>query len=64
MLCDSCSHMNPIVSGKGAVFVQCRKHFEDASFPKYPRVPVLRCAGFSALGPMAPQADGTDITSP
>jgi hypothetical protein len=54
MLCENCIHMKPIVSGKGAVFVQCRKHFEDASYPKYPRVPVLQCAGFSTTEPPAP----------
>lgn len=51
MLCEYCSHMKPIISGKGKVFVQCRKHFEDASYPKYPRVPVLRCLGFNDLNP-------------
>jgi hypothetical protein len=38
--------MRAIVSGKGAVFTQCRKHFDDASYPKYPAIPVLHCAGF------------------
>ena len=54
MLCERCTYMKPIVSGKGAVFFQCLKYCEDASYSKYPRMPVLHCLGFSAIDPLAP----------
>jgi hypothetical protein len=37
-----------IRSDRGAVFYQCGKSFEDTRFAKYPRLPVLVCAGYEA----------------
>jgi hypothetical protein len=45
-LCADCIHAHTITSDKGSSFVQCRLSFTDARFPKYPRLPVLRCAGY------------------
>jgi len=45
-LCVECRHMRRIVSDRDAVFFLCRLSATDASFPKYPRLPVLRCPGF------------------
>ncbi len=46
-LCDSCLHSRRIISAKESVFMLCQLGFSDARFPKYPRLPVLSCAGFA-----------------
>jgi hypothetical protein len=38
--------MRAITSSKGSVFYQCGRAATDASFPKYPRLPVLHCGGY------------------
>jgi hypothetical protein len=48
-LCATCRHARVIRSDRGSTFYLCRLSFEDASFPKYPRLPVLACPGFEAL---------------
>ena len=54
-LCASCRHTLLIESDRGSVFVQCGLARTDPSFPKYPRLPVVTCAGYSrAAGPPAP----------
>jgi hypothetical protein len=45
-LCETCLHMRLVRSAKGSVFRQCQLSFEDARFPKYPRLPVLECSGW------------------
>jgi hypothetical protein len=45
-LCDSCAHQRLVRSGRGSEFSLCRLAASDPRFPKYPRVPVLECAGF------------------
>lgn len=44
-LCGDCRHARAVVSSSGARFVQCRLSESDARFPKWPRLPVLSCAG-------------------
>jgi len=44
-LCLHCLHATRIVSARGSVFWLCRLAAEDPSFARYPRLPVLRCAG-------------------
>jgi hypothetical protein len=46
-LCVECRRMRRIVSERGSVFFLCRLSVTDASFPKYPRLPVRQCPGFS-----------------
>jgi hypothetical protein len=46
-LCASCIHTRIIESAKGSRFVLCNLSATDARFPKYPRLPVLRCVGYS-----------------
>ncbi len=43
-LCSDCIHKKLVVSAKGSEFVLCR----HPDLPKYPRLPVLQCAGFRA----------------
>jgi hypothetical protein len=47
-LCGDCIHARVITSDKGSVFILCQLSFTDASFPKYPRLPVLTCRGYVA----------------
>jgi hypothetical protein len=49
-LCDSCEHQKLIRSGRGSVFSMCLRHrTEPERYPKYPRLPVLACAGYSMV---------------
>ena len=45
-LCFSCHYGNHIISGKGSYFLQCRKHFENPNYPKYPVLPIFGCSGY------------------
>jgi hypothetical protein len=46
-LCGDCLHARAIVSDRGSTFVMCQLSVTEASFPKYPRLPVLSCAGYT-----------------
>jgi hypothetical protein len=52
-LCATCAHAQRIVSSKGSTFHLCRLSETDNRFPRYPALPVRRCAGYEA----APSAD-------
>lgn len=43
--------MRRISSDRGSTFYLCEKSLTDPSFPKYPRLPVLQCAGFERRSP-------------
>ncbi|HEV2060217.1 MAG TPA: hypothetical protein VGR11_12740 [Solirubrobacteraceae bacterium] len=43
-LCDSCRHQQ-VVRTKRSSFSLCRRWKEDDRYPRYPRLPVLRCRG-------------------
>ena len=45
-LCGACRHARRVESAKGSVFWLCARSADDPRFAKYPRLPVLRCAGF------------------
>jgi hypothetical protein len=47
-LCATCGHASAIESDRGSVFIRCELSRVDASFPKYPRLPVLACRGYEA----------------
>ncbi|HEU4906316.1 MAG TPA: hypothetical protein VFT19_09415 [Solirubrobacterales bacterium] len=44
-LCDSCMHRKLVPNTRGSVFTLCRRSREDPAYPRYPRLPVLKCAG-------------------
>ena len=44
-LCATCTHCR-VIRARHSVFHMCRRSFTDARFPKYPRLPVLRCIGY------------------
>jgi hypothetical protein len=46
-LCHKCRHCRRIESSRGSVFVFCELSLTDPNFPKYPRLPVLSCAGYA-----------------
>jgi hypothetical protein len=46
-LCADCLYARLIESAKGSQFLLCQLSQSDPSFPKYPRLPILACAGYS-----------------
>src|SRR5262249_43102550 len=57
-LCALCRHARRVESTRGSVFWQCGRAATDARFPRYPRLPVLRCDGFEARSAKPPSVDG------
>lgn len=53
-LCATCLHRREIRSDRGSLFLQCLRSFKEPQFPKYPRLPVLRCSGFEPSPPPDP----------
>ena len=45
-LCATCRHARVVHSSHGSTFYLCRLADIDPRFDKYPRLPVLRCAGY------------------
>jgi hypothetical protein len=55
-LCDSCRHQQIVRNTRGSVFSLCRRsRSEPERFPRYPRLPVLRCEGHEPV--TEPEAD-------
>jgi len=50
-LCARCRHGRALRSDRGSLFVLCGLAASDASFPKYPPLPVLACRGFETSSP-------------
>jgi hypothetical protein len=49
-LCDRCRHRQIVRTTRGSVFSLCRRsRSEPDRFPRYPRLPVLRCHGFQPV---------------
>lgn len=46
-LCADCLNARLIESAKGSQFLLCQLSQSNPSFPKYPRLPILACAGYS-----------------
>jgi hypothetical protein len=44
-LCARCLHAQIIRSDRGSRFYLCRLSAVDPRYPKYPRLPVIQCAG-------------------
>jgi len=45
-LCAQCRFMRMMKSDRSATFYLCERSATDPAFPKYPRLPVLQCAGY------------------
>lgn len=48
-LCATCQHMKRTVTKRGSVFYLCLRSQSDASFRKYPPLPVVHCRGYAPL---------------
>jgi hypothetical protein len=44
-LCGSCTHAIVRPTNRGTVYLRCGLAATDSRFPRYPRLPVLRCEG-------------------
>ena len=53
-LCDTCVHQQIVRNTRGSVFSLCRRSRDEPAYPRYPRVPVLECAGHDPR-PAAPE---------
>jgi hypothetical protein len=45
-LCGECRNVRVVESRRGSRFFLCQLSDVDPRFPKYPRLPVLRCRGY------------------
>ena len=45
-LCFTCRCSRVIVSDRGSRFYFCERSKTDPRYPKYPRLPVVTCAGY------------------
>ena len=50
-LCADCIHARVIRSDRNSVFYLCELSLSDPRFEKYPRLPVLSCAGYEQRTP-------------
>jgi hypothetical protein len=48
-LCAVCRHARVVQTARGSTFYLCRLAESDPRYARYPRLPVLRCAGYQAL---------------
>ncbi|HEY5285602.1 MAG TPA: hypothetical protein VIJ50_00680 [Solirubrobacteraceae bacterium] len=49
-LCDTCKHRRLVPNTRGSVFSLCERSRTDPAYPRYPRLPVLRCGGYESSG--------------
>jgi len=49
-LCLHCRHARIVVSRAESRFYLCKRSRTDPAYPKYPRLPVLRCRGYEREG--------------
>lgn len=45
-LCRDCQHGREVRSDRGSVFLLCERSRSDPHYRRYPRLPVLTCAGY------------------
>ena len=45
-LCHTCAHQRVIGNTRGSTFSMCTLGQKDPDWPKYPRMPVLRCTRY------------------
>jgi hypothetical protein len=61
-LCKNCGNARVINNARGSAFYLCELAGKNPRFPKYPRLPVLRCEGYAPAP--ARQADGENFSKP
>jgi hypothetical protein len=47
-LCENCRHVRVVSNTRGSVFYMCQLSEIDPRFSKYPRLPVIQCAGYES----------------
>jgi hypothetical protein len=47
-LCVDCRYRREVPNRRGSTFLMCRRSDDDERYPKYPRLPVVRCDGYEA----------------
>jgi hypothetical protein len=62
-LCAVCRHARTIENRRGSRFWLCAMSRVDSRFPRYPPLPVLRCAGHEAGTPVTAATAAADDTS-
>ena len=45
-LCGTCHHSRVVVTKRGSAFRLCERSATDPAYPRYPALPVMRCAGY------------------
>lgn len=45
-LCATCRHQRLVRNTRGSAFSMCERSRSDPGFPKYPRLPVVKCRGY------------------
>ncbi len=58
-LCGSCRYRRGVIGRRGATYVLCRRAESDSNYPKYPRLPMLRCAGYEEREREEPESPKT-----
>ena len=46
-LCADCEHARRVESAHRSAFYLCQRSTFDATFPKYPHLPVIQCSGYA-----------------
>lgn len=59
-LCSVCRHARRVGNRRGSRFWLCGLAGDDPRFPRYPSLPVVRCAGFSPRDPGTGDEDPED----
>jgi hypothetical protein len=59
-ICATCMHMTIICSDRGAIFYRCLLSDHDPQFPRYPRLPVRICKGWTEKAEGAADFDEVD----
>lgn len=52
-LCDTCLHQREVRNTRGSIFSLCERSRQDPAYPRYPRLPVIECAGYERRGDAA-----------
>jgi hypothetical protein len=55
-LCDACRHQQVVGTTRGTAYSLCLRSKTDPAYPKYPRLPVLRCPGFEPRTGVSPSS--------
>jgi propionyl-CoA synthetase len=50
-LCAGCRHAKLNETRRGTAYLRCARATWDDSLPRYPRLPVVKCAGFQPTLP-------------